>query len=245
MYNVPVRFDGDIIITDPCYVMRKDYNNQFINTISFKQLEVPRTKNYFTYVRDNGCVRAEDYPDCIMLELDDPRVDLDVKESKEDFINFMKKINIDDEKISEYSRVAYSEMYNQEQEAYHFALLEYVENNPSDDWEYCGCGDSMENLGFETFLCDCTVDGDWSCTTYSTDTGEPIGEFCADAGMVAVFLLDEVLRYNPDFNYHIERPWTTTLIKDFHGTVELHLEDDEVTVVGKGNVNFIGTQTGL
>lgn len=72
-----------------------------------------------------------------------------------------------------------------------------------------------------------------------------IGEFCADAGMVAVFLLDEVLKYNPDFNYHTERPWTTTLIRDFHGTVELHCENDEVTVIGKGNVNFVGVQTGL
>lgn len=41
-----------------------------------------------------------------------------------------------------------------------------------------------------------------------------IGGFCADAGMVAVFLLDEVLKYNPNFDYHINRLWTTTLIKD-------------------------------
>lgn len=34
---------------------------------------------------------------------------------------------------------------------------------------------------------------------------EKIGYFCADAGMVAVFLLDEVLKYNPDFDYHINR----------------------------------------
>lgn len=32
-----------------------------------------------------------------------------------------------------------------------------------------------------------------------------IGGFCADAGMVAVFLLDEVLKYNPNFDYHINR----------------------------------------
>lgn len=32
-----------------------------------------------------------------------------------------------------------------------------------------------------------------------------IGHFCADAGMVAVFLLDEVLKYNPGFDYHINR----------------------------------------
>ena len=48
---------------------------------------------------------------------------------------------------------------------------------------------------------------------------EKIGYFCADAGMVAVFLLDEVLKYNPDFDYHINREWTTTLIKDFDGEI--------------------------
>ena len=63
---------------------------------------------------------------------------------------------------------------------------------------------------------------------------EKIGYFCADAGMVAVFLLDEVLKYNPDFDYHINREWTTTLIKDF-----------DAHIIGVGNVNFFTTQTGF
>lgn len=86
-----------------------------------------------------------------------------------------------------------------------------------------------------------------------------MGEFCADAGLVAVFLLDEVLKYNPNFDYHTERPWTTTLIKDFDGDIELSVvpftyidedtneecEDSEVRVVGTGNINFYTTQTGF
>ena len=133
------------------------------------------------------------------------------------------------------------------------------------DWEYCCYGSMMEVFGFTNYLCRDTIYGDWSCTTVNSDTGEKLGEFCADAGLVAVFLLDEVLAYNPDFDYHIERPWTTTLIKDFDGEVEFvvkHIEgvceedtdwwkkgdkweDDVVEVVGKGNVNFVGYQTGL
>ena len=31
-----------------------------------------------------------------------------------------------------------------------------------------------------------TIYGDWSCTTFNTDTKEAIGKFCADSGMVAV-----------------------------------------------------------
>lgn len=114
-----------------------------------------------------------------------------------------------------------------------------------DDWGKCGYGDNMEALGIKNYICRNTIYGDWSCTTYNSKTNEEIGQFCADAGMVAVFLLDEVLKYNSDFDYHTERPWTTTLIKDFDGEVDFEVEDDEVKVVGKGNIDFVGLQTGL
>lgn len=75
---------------------------------------------------------------------------------------------------------------------------------------------------------------------------EEIGHFCADAGMVAVFLLDEVLKYNPDFDYHINREWTTTLIKDFDGEINYYVDDeDDAHIIGVGNVNFFTTQTGF
>lgn len=141
----------------------------------------------------------------------------------------------------------------------------YIIKNDSNDWEKCRYGSDMESLGINTYICRDTLYGDWSCTTLNLDTKEPIGEFCADAGMVAVFLLDEVLSYNPDFDYHLNRPWTTTWIKDFDGEVnfdvvhtegvyeddtELHSkgdewEDDSIEVIGKGNINFVGRQTGF
>lgn len=118
-----------------------------------------------------------------------------------------------------------------------------------DDWEKCNYGENMEELGIENYICRDTIYGDWSCTTFDSDTNEKIGEFCADAGMVGVFLLDEVLKCNPDFDYHISKTWTTTLIKDFDGEVEFEvIEVDgeyEVIVVGKGNINFEGKQTGF
>lgn len=123
----------------------------------------------------------------------------------------------------------------------------------------------MKALGIENYLCRDTIYGDWSCTTFNSDTKEAIGEFCADAGMVAVFLLDEVLAYNPDFDFYETKPWTTTLIKDFDGDIEINIihiegvydddtewhskgdkwEDNEVRVIGKGNINFETHQTGL
>lgn len=115
-----------------------------------------------------------------------------------------------------------------------------------DDWEACGYGDYIEELGIKNYLCRDTIYGDWSCTTFRTENDEVLGEFCADAGLVAVFLLDEVLAYNPDFDYHVERPWTTTLIKDFDGEVYFEkLDSETLTVKGNGNVNFFTSQTSL
>lgn len=141
----------------------------------------------------------------------------------------------------------------------------YIIKKNSGDWGKCGYGDNMKALGIENYLCRDTIYGDWSCTTFNSDTKEAIGEFCADAGMVAVFLLDEVLAYNPDFDWYESRPWTTTLIKDFDGDIEINIihiegvydddtewhskgdkwEDNEVRVIGKGNINFETHQTGL
>ena len=79
--------------------------------------------------------------------------------------------------------------------------------------------------------------------------------------MVGVFVLSEVLEYNPLFNYHIERPWTTTLIKDFDGDIWFEVEEEyneeygydySVHVIGKGTntrtgekIEFKTSQTGL
>lgn len=133
-----------------------------------------------------------------------------------------------------------------------------------DDWERCDYGDDMEALGIEHFMTRETIYGDWSCTVFDTDTKKPIGEFCADAGLVSVMLLDEVLRYNPDFDYHEKRTWTTTLIQDFKGIVQFIVKkckffyngkdcvNYEVRVVGHGvnkvtgePINFESKQTGL
>lgn len=122
----------------------------------------------------------------------------------------------------------------------------YIINDENDDdWELCDYGRDLDQLGLSTYICRDTIYGDWSCTVFNMDTDREIGKFCADAGMVAVFLLDEVLQYNPKFNYHIDKPWTTTLIKNFEGDVSIDVVGEDVFVVGKGNINFKSTQTGL
>lgn len=140
------------------------------------------------------------------------------------------------------------------------------------DWHYCEYGEYMERLGIKNYLTHDTIYGDWGCTVFDSDTKKPLGRFCADAGLVSVFLLHEVLAYNPNFNYHLERPWTTTIIPDFKGTIQIEVvretgtyekdseywkagetwEDYLVHVVGHGvnkktgkAINFISKQTSL
>lgn len=78
--------------------------------------------------------------------------------------------------------------------------------------------------------------------------GEYIGEFCADAGLVGVFLLDEILAYNPNWKSWVEEhPWCATIIEDFEGEVKYYIDkvDKEAHIVGTGNINFYTVQTGI
>ncbi len=78
--------------------------------------------------------------------------------------------------------------------------------------------------------------------------GEYIGGFCADAGLVGVFLLDEILAYNPEWKYWIEKHhWCATIIENFYGEVEYYIDkvDKEAHIVGTGSINFYTNQTGI
>ena len=103
-----------------------------------------------------------------------------------------------------------------------------------------------------------TIYGDWSCTTFDKQTKLPIGHFCADGGAVAVFLLNDILAYDPDYNDHLSKDWTATHIKNFDGDIWFSVKhharynDYSVHVEGKGTdfianraIEFISKQTGL
>lgn len=186
-YDAFKQFDGDVIITDPCYLMKKRSEEGRPQWSEFHDVE--------TY---QGMTHQE------LLE--------------HDFYERSRRMD----------------------EAYE----DWKKEHP-DDWEVCEYGENMGALGFKNILVNSTIYGDWSCAVINSETGEVMGEFCADAGLVCVVPLEEVLKYNPDFNDYITKPWTTTLIKDFHGKIAIMCEDDEVKVVGKGNINFESTQVGF
>ena len=154
----------------------------------------------------------------------------------------------------------------------------FSESRKYDDWDKCDWGENMEVLGIHNYISKSTIYGDWSCSTYQTKEepkefmesilrilndnlengedsedwipyeGEYIGEFCADAGLVGVFLLDEILAYNPEWKSWIEEhPWCATIIEDFEGEVEYYIDkvDEEAHIVGTGNINFYTAQTGI
>ena len=131
-----------------------------------------------------------------------------------------------------------------------------------DDWVACDCGRNMEVLGIKHYICESTIWGDWSCRTYKVE-GNPkeiidniveaeendkdygvecsyLGDFCADVGLVSVFLLDEVRKYNPDIDKWItEHPWCVTTIEDFDGEVEYYVDKNKnAHIYGIGNINF-------
>ena len=68
-----------------------------------------------------------------------------------------------------------------------------------------------------------TIYGDWSCTTYMKHEGRDIdiGRFCADAGLVGVFLLEEVEKFNPNFiRWLIRHQHCGTVISGLNGIVK-------------------------
>lgn len=176
-------FDGDIIITDPCYIT-KDRDT----TDEPKWDDYMSRKSY-----RNADLEAEGL-------------------TKEQIADIMKN-------------------------EFRHAREAWKKAHP-DDWEVCSYGDEMGKLGLTTYLTNTTIYGDWSCTTFEDKTEKELGQFCADAGMVGVFLLSEVLNYNPKFDHHTEKPWTTTLIKNFKGTVYIERtstkHDQYIRVIGEG-----------
>lgn len=231
MYNTPLRFDGDIIITDPSYIIKheiiQDYSAypcwwDFVSKATYKIYTDTNGKQFKSYTMPE----PSDYPDCHNKTIDDYP---------------------DDEKymfeVHQHLRedLKHSDIFNEEWKAYTEACEKWEHENIN-DWDRCDYGNNMELLGIHNYLSDSTCNGDWACITINSITKEKLGEFCADSGNVGVFLLDEVLSYNPNFDFHTKRPWTTTWIKDFHGTVKLYRDRDGVAVIGEGNISFIGAE---
>jgi len=111
------------------------------------------------------------------------------------------------------------------------------------------------------FIWSGTIYGDWSCTTFDANTEEVLGHFCADAGLVAVFKYEDVLKLCPNF-FNEYREHCYTKINNYTGDVSIEVvplkeetindegdsdsyDYEEVRVIGQGIIDFYTTQTGL
>lgn len=181
-----MKFKGDIIITDPCYIIKKDGNDDWEKCEYGGRME---TLGFTTYISESTI-----YGDWSCTTWSTPRKDVEAQ---------LEEIN---------------KLYK----SYWKAEEEYGR-------------DSVQCKIYDDKLSDASIGM------------AKLGFFCADAGMVAVFLLDEVLKYNPDVSKWIEEhDWCVTLIKDFNGEINYHIDNDGYAhIIGKGNINFYTTQTGL
>lgn len=210
-------FHGDIIITDPCYFLKDERYRP--------DLKYPNREDFISFES------ISDYPDV----------------EKSDILKKFESLKDFDEEILETVKLlesleSKSKTRDFEYEQYEKALKEY-EQLTSSDWQKSNYGENLTALGFSTYLTSETYYGDWSCTTYKKEKKEKLGEFCADAGMVGIFLLKEVLEYNPEFEKRLKNSKLATVIKDFKGDVKFNLKDERLIIEGLGNINFYTKQT--
>ena len=185
-----VKMDGDIIITDPCYLIKQR-----------DESKKPKWEDYHPY----GSL--EEYPDY------------------KDGVSEM---------FEENNKLLKAE----------YAFWNLMHPDDRDSWNLA----DLYPFGFTRYIAHDTLAGDWHCKTYQwvheIDDVRELGEFCADSGHTGIFLLDEVLTYNPAFAKKLRKcPHIATIIMDFHGEVWFEKKDKETLFLrGDGNIEFCTRQ---
>ena len=108
----------------------------------------------------------------------------------------------------------------------------------AEDWKRCGCGDHMEKLGFSTVLSALVTEGEEDLGAVNPATGAYYGTFVTDFGVASAFLLEEILRYDPEFDEHLESPENVLWLRDFDGEVTVCGQGEEQWLEGTGNQPF-------
>lgn len=256
-YNRFVRFVGDIIITDPCYIIREDRK---MNYNAYPNMEDYYSKYKIIGDGHKGYPTPDMYEDVTWVDMKKPFDNIvEAAKSSDKWTqaaeSYDKWIRGEKTKDPNIRRVAISPTYEAENKAYNEAVTKW-EKEQEDDWGKCCCGEAMEKFGLNTFIVCDTIYGDWSCTVFNSLTKEKMGEFCADSGQVGIFLMDEVLKYNPDLNLPNH---CATIIKNFDGHVRVNKksngkytydgeEYDDIVAEVEGvskTLNFKSAQTGF
>ena len=104
----------------------------------------------------------------------------------------------------------------------------------SEDWDSV-IDDGEYYLNHQTkcpMIADETGFGDWSCSVLMTDTGEEIGQFAADAGLVCVTTLENIEAYYPEKVQHLKDiPWCCFILPGFTGEAWFTVDENNNRVV--------------
>lgn len=103
-----------------------------------------------------------------------------------------------------------------------------------EDWQLSLYGEKMEKIGIKEYI---TIEFDEDINVVD-DSGNILGSFCTDSSLITVMYLDDLLRYNLDFDQHIKYPENWAIIKDFNGEISYKSKNYTVTIYGNGNINF-------
>ena len=106
-----------------------------------------------------------------------------------------------------------------------------------EDWEKSSFGSDIKQFGFTNYITQDTLFGDWTCVVFDSHTGEDMGYFTADAGLVGIYLFDEVKRYNPKLNLS---HYTYTIINNFKGKIKFQMEEAKGVYTKKDEIIING-----
>lgn len=107
-----------------------------------------------------------------------------------------------------------------------------------EDWDKCGYGDHMEHLGFQTCLSALVTEGEEDLCGWSTDGKTCYGTFVTDSGVATAFLLEEILKYDPTFDEHLECPENTLWIPGFDGEIFVKGQGEQQWFEATGSHDF-------
>lgn len=220
-------FKGDIIITDPCYIIKDEQ----------KPKSEPVESDYYGPI--------DEYDDIVEVPITELHEYLNKKDSilYEPIDNTMCKYSY--KRDYAYNAYLYDKMrFDKSSEGDNERI--------TDDWDETGCGMDVSKLGITQYISRDTIFGDWSCTVINNETQKSIGSFCADSGMVCVAEINEWKRYSPDVDkWAAEHDWCATIIKNFEGDIWFEVEntsfeeetDGQMRVVEDYTVHVVGSGT--
>ncbi len=106
-----------------------------------------------------------------------------------------------------------------------------------------GITNDLKKFGFKKVISHKTIFENFKCEFTRIDiNGDKIklGSFFSNTGFIAVFSLDEILKYKPHYDYeNEEKDNCAVIIRNFTGRISIERVGSKgITIVGQGNIDF-------